>query len=604
MKAKTAAVILIAISLAACSGKGLMITRDGATAYRIIVPDGPNAAAYYAASELQRYLLDVSGVSLSIIPESQAGRGTAIWLGPCRRVEKAGLLPAAGVLTGDGVMIKTAGRDLIILGDGGRGLLNGVYVFLERFLGCRFLAYNCTIAPKRAILKLPPIDYRYSPPFIYREVLAFDAWRWDFHVRQKLNGGNMPLVLPTPTSARTERVPGIVIFPFVHTFAAIAPTETYFSSHPEYFGLVKGKRQGGVVGGQLCLTNPTVLEMAKRKALEWIAQRPDLTTVDISQNDAYPGSSGACECEACAAIVREEGSQHGPVLRLVNAVADAVKERYPDKFVDTLAYDYTIIPPKITRPRDNVIIRLCHYGCCFHGIEGEELSANFQPAVEQWPKLARHVWVWHYGTNFWHYLAPNPNLDSLAKDIRFYARNGIDGLMMQADIQSPGGELAELRQYLAAQMMWDPSQDPIAIRSDFCRGYYGPAAGEALEYLALMDGWKDKITRHIPTNGWNPPDITPRDFVSNGLAILEHGRAKAAVNAVIKGRIEKLLLSLWYMRLAWPETYGLSMEEGRTLLAEFKRVVKTFAVTNRTEGPIGDMDGFLAEMESRYGLLP
>lgn len=70
------------------------------------------------------------------------------------------------------------------------------------------------------------------------------------------------------------------------------------------------------------------------------------------------------------------------------------------------------------------------------------MSKDFRAAVDGWPKLAKHVWVWHYGTNFWHYLAPTPNLDSLVKDFRYYASHGIDGLMLQADIQSPGGNMS------------------------------------------------------------------------------------------------------------------------------------------------------------------
>jgi hypothetical protein len=590
---------LALLALAACQERNyLVIAAHGRARYRIVVPDNANPSLRYAATELQRTLSEISGATLEIVAEKEAGSSPAILLGACRRIEKAGLAERARTLTGDGVLIKTVGRDIMLLGDGDRGVLNSVYVLLERFLDCRFLAHDCTVVPKKSVLVLPRIDYSYSPPFIYREVLAYDAHRWDFACRQKLNGGNMELVLSLPGEAPARLIPGVVIYPFVHTFAAIAPPDELFGSHPEFFGLVKGRRHAGIIGGQLCLTNPDVLRMAKEKALAWIARRPDLTTVDISQNDAYPGSSGACECERCAAIVKEEGSQHGPILRLVNEVADAVKERYPGKFVDTLAYDYTIIPPAVTKPRDNVIIRLCHYGCYFHGIETEDMSRDFRGAVDRWPRLAKHVWVWHYGTNFWHYLAPNPNLEGLVKDLRYYAAHGIDGLMLQADIQSPGGELAELRQYLAAQLMWDPAQDARKPRSDFCSGYYGPAAGEALEYLDLMDRLKDTNGKHYPTNGWDPPEVATPEFVASGLAVLDRGLAKAG-DQPYRGRVEKLLLSLWYMQLGWPDRYGLSPEEGRELLAKFTAVVGDYHITNESEGPVGNMDRFLADRAAK-----
>ncbi len=601
MKSISAFGILAMLALPVHSaGAEIVIAKAGHSDYRIVVPDVKTPAVDYAAGELQRFLQDISSAKLKIVTERRAGSGPAILLGASRRVEKTGLIAEAKKLTGDGVLVKTVGNDVVLLGDGDRGQLNSVYTFLERFLGCRFLAHDCTVIPKKDVLTLPRIDYRYSPPFIYREVLAYDASRWEFASRQRLNGGNMKQVLALPWPGPDERIPGIVIYPFVHTFAAIIPTEKYFESHPEYFGLVKGKRQGGTIGGQLCLTNPEVLKIAKQKAFEWIEQHPELMTVDISQNDAYPGSSGACECENCAAVVKEEGSQHGPILRFVNEIADAVREKYPDKFVDTLAYDYTIIPPRITKPRDNVIIRLCHYGCYFHGIEKEDLSKDFRAAVDGWPKLAKHVWVWHYGTNFWHYLAPNPNLDSLVKDFRYYTSHGIDGLMLQADIQSPGGELAELRQYLASQLMWDPNLDPMTIRSDFCKGYYGPAAGEALEYLDLMDSLKDTNGKHYPTNGWDPPEVATPEFVSTGLVIVNRGLSKAA-DPVHRGRVEKLLLPLGYMQLGWPDRFGLSKGEGRELLAKFKNVVQALSITNESEGSIGNMSRFLADMDARYG---
>jgi hypothetical protein len=42
-------------------------------------------------------------------------------------------------------------------------------------------------------------------------------------------------------------------------------------------------------------------------------------------------------------------------------------------------------------------------------------------------KLTRRIFVWHYATAFNHLLAPNPNLESLVKDVRYYAAHGIDG---------------------------------------------------------------------------------------------------------------------------------------------------------------------------------
>lgn len=47
----------------------------------------------------------------------------------------------------------------------------------------------------------------------------------------------------------------------------------------------------------------------------------------------------------------------GSFLRYVNAIAEAVEEEFPGRYIDTFAYRYTRTPPKLTHPRDNVIVR-------------------------------------------------------------------------------------------------------------------------------------------------------------------------------------------------------------------------------------------------------
>ncbi len=298
------------------------------------------------------------------------------------------------------------------------------------------------------------------------------------------------------------------------------------------------------------------------------------------------------------AIVKEEGAQHGTILRLVNAVADAVKAKYPDKYVETLAYQYSIAAPKVTRPRDNVIIRLCHHACYFHGIGDEELSKPYRAAIDDWRKIARNIWIWHYGVNFWNYLAPTPNLNSLVDDIRYYAAHGVNGVMVQGNLQGPGSELSGLRQYLVAQLLWDPNLDPMEVRLDFCKGYYGTASDDAMEFLALMDEFGRQIKVHIPMNGWHPQEITPPEFVAKGLTILNRAYGRTEDRA-IRNRVEKLLVPLWHLQLSWPERYGLRIEDAPALLARFKAAIETNRITHSNEW--SPSTGLLAAYAKRYG---
>lgn len=587
-----------ALAASGCASIGEVVVVDrGVSAYRIITPDKASPVEAYAAVELQTYLAQVSGVKLPVVTEGRAGAGPAFYIGPCKRVSQA-LLTQAAALDRDGVLLKSVDKDFVLLGKDDRGQLYAPYVFLERFCGCHFLALDCTVTPPRTRLALPEIDYGHAPPFVYRDELYHDMSDWQFAARMKLNGANIWQCLGQPVPDTGGRFTGMLIWPFVHTAAALVPGGKYFATHPEYYSLVGGKRICEAISGQLCFTHPDVIEIAKAQVLHWIEQTPGLTAVDVSQNDAWPGRPGCCECEACGAVVKEEGAQHGTILRLVNAVADAVKAKYPDKYVETIAYQYSIGAPKVTKPRDNVIIRLCHHACYFHGIGDEDLSKPYRQAISEWREIARSVWVWHYGVNFWDYLAPNPNLCSLVDDIRYYAAQGVNGVMLQGNLQGSGSELSDFRQYLVAQLLWDPTQDPMKLRSVFCEGYYGPASDDAMAFLSLMDEFGREIKAHIPMNGWRPQEITPPDFVAKGLAILNNAYGRTE-DPVIRSRVEKLLVPLWHMQLSWPDRYALRAEDAPTLLARFKKALETNRITFSSEG--GPSAGLLAEYDKRYG---
>ena len=469
------------------------LVQNGRSRYRIVVPQKPSPTVEYAAEELQRFLEESTGARLPIITEKWLIVRPSILIGPCNRTRKAGLLEQAAGLSEDGVIIRTLGKNIALLGQNERGNLYSVYVFLEKYLGVRFLAWDCSKVPKHSEILLPEIDYSYAPPFMYRETLYYDSFPKEIAARQRLNG---------PASKCDKTVGGkIDFFPYVHSFDDLFPKDEYFDEHPEYFGLQGGKRVAGEVHAQICLSNPEVLRIAKETVLKWIDEHPEVPIIDVSQNDGH----GACECENCMAIVNEEGSQQGPILRFVNAIAEEVAKKHPDKWIETLAYAYSTPPPANTKPSDNVIIRLCHAGCFFHGFEACGLGAQHAVWLERWSELTDRIFIWHYGTNFRHYLGPNPNLEGLAKDIKYYAEHNVNGVMVQCNYQGHGGELAELRQYLCAQLLWDPTQDPMEIREEFCRGAYGEAWEVVMELLAKMDEFARGDVHVFAV--WEPQDI-------------------------------------------------------------------------------------------------
>ena len=83
----------------------------------------------------------------------------------------------------------------------------------------------------------------------------------------------------------------------------------------------------------------------------------------------------------------EEGSHAGTNVRFVNAVAERVAKVYPQKVIETLAYQYTRRPPAKTRLRDNVMPCLCSIECdCSRPISTGlcEETVRFRDDIEGW----------------------------------------------------------------------------------------------------------------------------------------------------------------------------------------------------------------------------
>ncbi|MCS6953550.1 MAG: DUF4838 domain-containing protein [Bryobacterales bacterium] len=577
-------VLLAAMLAAPAAPQGpLTLVQDGRSPYAIVLSLDASPSERRGAEELQRFLEEISGARLPIVGEEERRRGPAIFVGAGRALERRGLRLPLERLGPEGFVLKTAGRDVVIAGGRLRGTMYGVYEFLEK-LGCRWFTAEVSRIPKLRTVRIPPLDEMQIPAFEYREPFFTEAFDRDWAARNRTNGHH----------ARLEASTGgkIAYYPFVHSFYAILPPETYFKDHPEYFSLIAGKRRAE--RGQLCLTNADVLRLTVAKVREWIREHPEATIFSVSQNDW----TGWCECDNCRRVEQEEGGAHcGPLLRFVNAVAAEIEKDHPDKLIDTLAYWYTEAPPARTRPRRNVRVRLCPIGACqAHPYERCDRTAYFIRNLKAWSKITDRLYVWHYNTNFAHYLLPFPDFDELAADIPMYRRYGVVGLFLQgAYPPGGGGEFAELRSYVMARLLWDVKADAWKAVDEFLEGVYGRAAGALREYLELMH----RQVRFPPEGRgqhlWiflNPGAPYLRgDFLPQARRILDRALA-AADSEAARDRVRKVRLSLDYVELV--RDMALEPREGfyapadpaglRRRFEAFLAEVRRFGITQLHEG--------------------
>jgi len=531
------------------SGAATLVLADhGHSAYRIVIADSASPSVRHGAEELRMFLEQMTGAALPIVSDREPPIETEILLGDNAHLEQAGIRVDRTPLGLEGYHLKTVGQRLVIAGGPQRGALYGVYGLLEDHLGCRWFTPEVSRIPRLERLEVPALDDRVIPVLEYREPFVFDCFDGDWCARNRMNSN----------SGRLEaKHGGKLAFGgqnqslswFVHTFNRMVPPAKYFDTHPEYFSLVGGQRFKDDSYGQLCCTNEDVIRLCTEAVLAAMRAEPDSHVFSVSQNDAYPDAPHYCECENCRRIARGEGSQIGPVLYLVNRVAEAVEREFPRNTVETLAYQWTRHPPKNMRPRKNVVIRLCSIECCFsHPLATCDGDADrgFRKDIEDWSKTGARLWVWDYTTDFANYLLPFPNHRLLRDNIRFFIRHGVTGIFEEDTYDTPNSEMAALDGYLLAKFLWNPEYDKDKAMAEFLEAYYGPAASSVRAYIDMLD---DKVRKEDIHVGIGAPPSSPHladDVLIKADALWRDAEKLAASDAAVLKRVQVARLSVDY----------------------------------------------------------
>ncbi len=503
---------------------------DGKSDYKIVISAYASTSEQTAAKELQQYIEQMSGALLPITNDLNT-TGKRIIMGYNGRVKA---LTGAQMPEKDdeSFTYKTVGSDLLIWGGSQRGTMYGVFTFLEREFGIHWLTPSCTVVPKYRGWKLPRLNHSEKPFIGYRYSNYFVAnnAKWSAHTRENMKWG--------PT---INEYGNIEAYWGAHTMGEFVTTREFFGSHPEYFCLRDGKRYGGY--GQLCLSNPEVLEICKERLMQFMRRNPNYRIYSLSQNDNFL----FCQCDKCKAIEDQYGGHSGIIVWFVNQVADAVKQEFPDKFVGTFAYQYSRQPPTNIKPRENVVIRLCSIECCFaHPLDaGCPQNEKFMSDLKGWAELAPHLFIWDYIVDYAQYIAPWPNFQVLGPNIKVFGDNKAIGIFEEAQYQSAGAEFDEMKAWTVNQLLWNPSQDVDSLVSIFVKGYYGKAAPYIKEYYDLCQRLV-KPDIHYGIYIRENHEIYSDDFILKAFAILDKAKA-AAETEWLREQVDRVRMQPLYL---------------------------------------------------------
>ncbi|MFL9485320.1 DUF4838 domain-containing protein [Chitinophagaceae bacterium LWZ2-11] len=520
-------VVSMLVSLGCNSAPGnIELINNGSSKYSIVLPAEATATEKKAASVLQNYLLQISGVKLNIVNDENY-KGVAIYIGKTSSYKKNEIQK----IQDDGFLIASDNQNVFICGNHGRSTLYGVYTFLEDYLGCKKYSNVPAVVPKTTVINIPAnISNLQEPSFIYRQAYypANNEQEFlDWHKQQKF-----------------EDLWGL----WGHSFHKLIPAKENFAAHPEYFALVNGKRQAS----QLCLSNPEVL----KKTIDFLKQKmsdnPDAIYWSVSQND----DNEYCTCDACKKIDEEEGGPQGSLIRFVNSVAKA----FPDKIVTTLAYAYTSKAPKKTKPAPNVYIMLSSIDAYREKpLNNEPSAAGFRNNLKAWEGLTHNLFIWDYTTQFTNYLAPFPQQYCLGSNAQYLKNANVKGIFAQGSGDTYS-DMAELNAYLQSKLLWNANADVNKLTEEFCNGYYGPAGKFVLMYLQQIQQALQASGKHLdiygnPINDYN--SYLKPDQIDQYSTLLDKAEVAVSEQAGYLQRVQALRLSLEYTVLQQSKFYGI-----------------------------------------------
>ena len=547
----------------------------------IVVAEDAIPSELYAAEQFQQYITQAGGPKLPIVTTTDRPQ-QHIFIGLGKAFNGCALAFTIDEFGPEDLRIVIRDENIAIAGGRPRGTLYGVYSFLEDYLGVRFLTADHTHVPPIGPWRIVgPVDRFYHPPL---------GFRWSYYGETNRD----PIFasrLRVNTVGNEPKVGGITGLTNInHSFARQIPTQEYGKDHPEYYCLRNGKRLANVKSdaydSEPCLTNPDVLRIVTQAVLEQLTKNPNAGNVSVSQND----NDKYCQCPQCAAIDEREGTPMGSLLLFVNAIAEEVAKKYPNTLVGTLSYWYTRKPPKTIRPRPNVQIQLCSIECCLiHSIDNPAcpLNVEFCQDMADWGKLSDNITIWNYNTNFSNYQLPCPNLRVIEPNVRYFVANNAKGIFMQAAGNALGAELSDLRNYVIANILWDPTRNARELLDEFLVLHYAQAAPPIRRFIDLVHDRAEASGVHKNCFGKAKDYGIGESIAKEGLASFAQAM-KLAQDATIRSRVEKA--SICAYRLAVEPIWKIKdkadlnpelAQRMRPLVIQFLQLCKQHGVTSR-----------------------
>ncbi len=493
----------------------MILAKDRTSYYEIHLRSSASETEIFAAKELSNYINKASLTKLDITIEVEDYPFPLILVSEPDDLtfDLAELSSKVASLDKSGYSISVSDNNLIIASKDMRGILTGIYAFLEKFLRIRWPSWGkeTEVIPYSPVISLDSVDIQSNPDFSHRSFTNYSPidervnLMIDWMGKNRLSCFMINLNLGESfEQSRGMIIPqikrrGLDLEASHHSFYYWIPPKDYFEKHPQYFSLIDGKRNPN---SQLCLSNPELVQEVIDRILSFIRRNPSIDIIGLYPNDRF----GWCECENCKppessdqsgfkwiadttdktggdfeSFWAQQPSYSNLYFSFIKQVADAISKEYPDKLISSLAYHNYIDPPVDLDLPENVIVTFAPFRRCVkHSLYHESCPRNnrYRELLEKWREITKGPLILFEYYLFPDYLSlPYPAWNILAQDLKYHKKNRINGFVLEYKPE----EWAQynLTAYAYSRLCWETEQKVEDIVADYCRAYYGEA-GEAM----------------------------------------------------------------------------------------------------------------------------
>ncbi len=472
--------------------------------YVVLYPENASSVVRTAVDELIFFFKEATGITLLDMSDAQYDQnGLYISVGDTKLLEASGIQKHQG-LGEEGTMIRTSGKNVLIIGGAEYGTLYGVYEFLRATFNYEFYSADCYEIDRYVrqkalynydILEIPDFDTRIT------------GWGYSSINVTVMNRLRMHTIDEAFTAVGNKT--------FHNEFEWISESD-YGDKHPNWFAPNRG--ESGPV--HLCYTArgdagelDAMADAVASKLKTMFKNDSEIRMLSFSMADNLEW----CKCDACTASnLKYNGSNAAAVVKFLNMVVQkfdawmASEEGKPyarEYGLVFLAYHELNTPPVKAEkvdgkyvPVDDTVIPHKNLGIFFAETNSDYTYSwqtdesddvvRYRENLRAWSDLSTNgnLYWWLYAVGCENFFAPYNCFNGFQYYYQLARELGVTKIYHQGDTSQMGPALGwgVLKGYLSAKLAWNADYNVDYLIDKFFKGHYGAGADDMRQ---IFDEW-------------------------------------------------------------------------------------------------------------------